>query len=142
MFAMTLRHASIFGPIVWVVSAAVNLNALAAGPVAPGRATNLKVLPKGISQADIVQLMVRYTQDLNVQCQFCHVENPQTQQVDFASDENPMKATARIMIGMLNDINAKYLAQIGDRRYAVPLTCGNCHQGQTFPPPFEPKPVG
>ncbi len=103
--------------------------------------TNLKVLPKNISQGDIIQLMFRYGQDLNVQCQFCHAENPQTQQVDFASDDNPMKTTARIMIGMLSDINTKYLAQIGDRRYAVPLTCGNCHQGQTYPPPFERRPL-
>jgi hypothetical protein len=100
---------------------------------------NLKVLPSGISDANLILLMVRYGQDLGVQCAFCHVENPQTRQVDFLSDENPMKQTARIMIGMLSDINTKYLAKVGDRRYAVPLTCGNCHQGQTYPPTFESK---
>jgi hypothetical protein len=100
---------------------------------------NLKVLPPAISDANLILLMVRYGQELGVQCAFCHVENPQTRQVDFSSDENPMKQTARIMIGMLSDINTKYLAQVGDRRYAVPITCGNCHQGQTFPPTFEPK---
>jgi len=84
-------------------------------------------------------LMNRYGQELGVQCTFCHATNPQTQQVDFASDENPAKQTARIMIGMLRDINDKYLAQVSDRRYAVPITCGNCHQGQTYPPAFEPS---
>jgi len=103
------------------------------------RPTNLQVLPKGISEADTVLLMVRYGQELGVQCTFCHVENPQTQQVDFVSDENPRKQTARIMIGMVRDINSKYLAQVGDRRYAVPISCGNCHQGQTYPPSFQPK---
>jgi hypothetical protein len=48
-----------------------------------------------------------------------------------------MKNLARIMIGMTNDLNTKYLAQFGDRRYADPLTCGNCHRGQMKPPPFE-----
>jgi hypothetical protein len=101
--------------------------------------TNLTVLPKNMSEADIIQLMARYAQELGVQCGFCHVENPQTQQVDFASDENPRKQTARIMIGMLSDINNKYLPQVGDRRYAAPISCGNCHQGQTYPPVFEPR---
>jgi hypothetical protein len=100
---------------------------------------NLKVLPAEISDANLILLMVRYGQELGVQCAFCHVENPQTRQVDFLSDENPMKQTARIMIGMLSDINTKYLAKVGDRRYAVPITCGNCHQGQTYPPTFESK---
>jgi Photosynthetic reaction centre cytochrome C subunit len=102
--------------------------------------TNLTVLPRNMSAADIVQLMARYTQELGVQCAFCHVENPQTQQVDFASNENPRKQIARIMIGMLGDINNKYLPQVGDRRYAAPISCGNCHQGQTYPPVFEPRP--
>jgi hypothetical protein len=99
---------------------------------------NLQVLPKDLPLADLVQLMYRYREELGVQCTFCHVLNPQTLQFDFASDENPEKQTARIMIGMLRDINDKYLAQVGDRRYAVPISCGNCHQGQTYPPVFEP----
>jgi len=98
---------------------------------------NLKVLPISLSDADVVLLMVRYGQELGVQCSFCHAENPQTQQLDLRSDENPRKQIARIMIGMVSDINNKYLAQVGDRRYAVPISCGNCHQGQTFPPPFQ-----
>jgi hypothetical protein len=105
--------------------------------VAPVR--NLKVLPANTSDVEVLQLMVRYGQELGVQCSFCHAENPQTQQLDLASEENPRKQTARIMMGMLSDINSKYLAQVSDRRYAVPITCGNCHQGQTFPPPFQAR---
>jgi hypothetical protein len=101
--------------------------------------TNLKVLPKDISGEDIDKLMHRYKQDLGVPCGYCHEENAQTKQIDFASDENPVKETARFMIKMNNDINTKYLAQLGDRRYADPFTCGNCHQGQVDPPTFEPK---
>jgi len=101
--------------------------------------TNLKVLPRDIPAASIGKLMKRYEEDLGVSCSYCHVENPQTQKFDYASDDNPVKETARIMIAMLNDINSKYLAQLGDRRYAVPVTCGSCHQGQSNPPGFEAK---
>ena len=99
---------------------------------------NLKVLPGNISQADLIQLMLRYSQELGVQCEFCHAESAQG--IDYVSDQSPAKQTARVMIGMLSDINTKYLAQVSDRRYSVPLTCGNCHQGQTTPPVYEPRP--
>lgn len=101
---------------------------------------NLQVLPKDISNAKLGKLMKRFEQELGVKCSHCHAENPQTQKFDFPSDEVPAKQTARIMISMLNDINDKYLAQLGgDRRYAVPVTCGSCHQGQSNPPAFEAK---
>src|ERR1700679_51829 len=79
--------------------------------------TNLKVLPRDISGDEIDKLMHRYKQDLGVPCGYCHEENPQTKQIDYASDENPIKETARFMIKMNEDINTKYLAQLGDRRY-------------------------
>jgi hypothetical protein len=107
-------------------------------PTAASTAQNLKVLPKDIPPAELIGLMVRYSQELGVQCQFCHAEGPQG--IDFVSDQSPAKQTARVMIGMLSDINTKYLAQVSDRRYSVPLTCGNCHQGQTTPPVYEAKP--
>lgn len=99
---------------------------------------NLKVLPNDISPADLIELMARYSQELGVQCQFCHAEGPQG--IDFVSDQSPAKQTARVMIAMLSDINNKYLAEIRDQRYSVPLTCGNCHLGQTTPPVYEPRP--
>ena len=101
--------------------------------------TNLKVLPKDMSGDDVNKLMHSYQQYLGVPCGYCHEENPQTKQIDYASDENPIKETARFMVSMTSDINNKYLAQLGDRRYAEPLTCGNCHQGQVQPPAFELK---
>jgi hypothetical protein len=101
--------------------------------------TNLKVLPKEMSGDDVDRLMHRYQQYLGVPCGYCHEENPQTKEIDCASDENPIKETARFMISMTSDINNKYLAQLGDRRYADPLTCGTCHRGQVQPPTFELK---
>jgi hypothetical protein len=100
---------------------------------------NLKVLPKDMSGDDVDKLMHQYQQYLGVPCGYCHEQNPETKQTDYASDENPIKETARFMISMTSDINNKYLSQLGDRRYADPITCGNCHRGQVQPPAFEPK---
>jgi hypothetical protein len=102
--------------------------------------TNLKVLPKDISNDAIDKLMHGYEKQLGVPCGYCHEQNAETKQINYASDENPVKQTARFMISMTGDINTKYLAQLGDRRYASPITCGNCHRGQVEPPDFEPKP--
>jgi hypothetical protein len=114
---------------------------IAPGPEIPrSKPVNLQVLPKDISSASVGKFMKGIARDLGVECSHCHLENPQTQKVDYVSDENPRKQTARLMIAMLNDINTKYLAQLGgDRRYAVPVTCGSCHQGQSSPPAFEPR---
>jgi hypothetical protein len=99
--------------------------------------TNLTVLPKNIPPAQLKALMKRYGEELGVQCGHCHVEDPESHHADYASDDNPKKETARLMISMLSDINTRYLSQSGDARYAAHVTCGNCHQGQTDPPAFE-----
>ena len=101
-------------------------------------ATNLKVLPKSTSIGDVYKLMAGMQKDLGVQCSFCHEEDPDSKRIDYASDENPRKETARFMMRMTNDINEKYLGKLGDRQYAPPITCGNCHLGQMHPPAYDP----
>ena len=108
--------------------------------VVHAKPTNLKVLPRDISPDNLDKLMHRYQAEVGAPCGYCHEQNAETKQIDFASDENPVKQTARFMISMTGDINNKYLAQLGDRRYSEPITCGNCHQGQIDPPSYEPKP--
>jgi hypothetical protein len=109
-----------------------------AATVAHGKPLNIKVLPKDISAAQIGKVMRRFETDLGVKCGHCHVEDPNTHKFDYASDDNPAKSTARLMITMLNDINEKYLPQLGgDNRYATHVTCGSCHQGQSSPPTFD-----
>ena len=98
---------------------------------------NLRVLPKDSSAGDIKNLMDQYGRELGVKCEYCHAQSARTQQLDYASDDNPAKQTARVMIAMLDEINNKYLAQLDDQKYAVLVTCGNCHQGQADPPSFE-----
>ena len=100
--------------------------------------TNLLVLPAQSSRASVRSLMKQYERELGVSCSYCHVEDRDSGVIDYASDENPRKHTARIMIAMLNDINDKHLVQLGgDRRYAQSVTCASCHQGRANPPVFE-----
>ena len=101
-------------------------------------ATNLKVLPKSTSIGDVYKLMAGMQSDLGVQCSFCHEEDPDSKRIDYASDENPRKEAARFMMRMTIDINEKYLGKLGDRQYANPITCGNCHLGQMHPPAYDP----
>lgn len=99
---------------------------------------NLQVLPKNLSRESLRSLMKRYSRELGVSCSHCHVEDPESQTFDYASDDKANKQTARAMIAMLNDINDKYLAQLNrDPRYSLPVTCGSCHQGQSTPLAYE-----
>lgn len=101
--------------------------------------TNLQVLPAQLSRASLRSLMKQYERALGVSCNYCHVEDRDSGYIDYASDENPRKHTARLMIAMLDEINQKHLVRLGgDRRYAQPVTCGSCHQGRATPQAFEP----
>jgi hypothetical protein len=104
------------------------------------RPTNVQVLPQDLSRAGVRKVMEQFERELGVTCGYCHVEDRDSGAIDYASDDNPAKQTARVMISMLDDINEKYLAQLStDRRYAVPVTCGSCHQGHSSPLAFEPR---
>jgi hypothetical protein len=101
---------------------------------------NIKALPKDISGDDLMKLMHQYEGELGVECEYCHAKNPETKRNDFASDANPMKDKARVMIRMTEEINAKYLAELSDRKSAIPVTCGTCHRGMARPLAFVPPP--
>lgn len=84
---------------------------------------NLKLLkPDNLREA-----MVSFRTALGVQCSFCHVQG------DFASDENPKKETARMMITMAREINAKF----PDGKQHV--RCYTCHRGMEIPLTEPPK---
>jgi thioredoxin reductase len=107
--------------------------------------TNLKVLPKDISTADLMATMRGYTKALGVECTFCHAEDPQTHHPNFASDTKPDKEIARTMISMTQEINQKYMAMVNDPD-ATPadktVTCGTCHRGNEMPAQFTPSATG
>jgi cytochrome c peroxidase len=114
------------------------------GPLAPPY-KNLQVLPKDITQAQLVSNMKFFAQSLGVRCTHCHVgqEGQPLSTFDFASDAKPDKLTARKMLVMVHRINEQ---DFGVKDFAnVKVTCYTCHRGShhplTAPPPAEPAPA-
>jgi thioredoxin reductase len=131
---------------------ALQLTAQTAPPAPAGQAkqhhemskpTNLQVLPKDISGAELIATMRFFTKALGVECDFCHAEDPQTHRLNFALDTKPDKTIARTMLRMTAEINGKYLSTVNDPD-ATPaqktVTCGTCHRGNTMPVPFKATP--
>jgi Photosynthetic reaction centre cytochrome C subunit len=85
----------------------------------PPEPKNLKVLK--VPPAELIPLMRSYTAALGVKCEHCHVQG------NFASDDKPTKETARMMITMAQEINAKF----PDGK--VHVTCYTCHRGDVEP---------
>jgi hypothetical protein len=50
-----------------------------------------------------------------------------------------MKAIARLMYTMTDEINANYIAKV--KGSGMPVTCGTCHRGQVSPEPFTIEPL-
>src|SRR4051812_49552312 len=93
--------------------------AAVAAPQSPFKApSNLQVLPKDATIADIVPAMKTFTQALGVRCQFCHSftgSDPNAlENFDFAGDAVPAKTTARSMMVMLQVINRDLLKGVGE----------------------------
>jgi photosynthetic reaction center cytochrome c subunit len=86
---------------------------------------NLKVLP---DDANLVPTMQMFVAALGLAdkggCNYCHDSN---QGASKASDANPKKLTARMMITMAKTINSNF----PDGKEHV--TCYTCHRGTTAP---------
>jgi photosynthetic reaction center cytochrome c subunit len=92
-----------------------------------GPPQNLKVLTPDDLRSGV---MAKYVAALGVgqsgSCNYCHVQG------DRASDENPKKVTARMMISMVKDINAKVTTAAGGTAKDY-VTCYTCHRGKAIP---------
>jgi len=115
---------------------------LAAAPVAaqgkfpPDSFTNLKVLPKNITQRELLTTMRGFALGLGVRCTYCHVgkEGQPLDSVNFKSDDKRTKRVARVMIEMVNHINGEHLADVPDRPEPhVVVRCETCHRGVSRP---------
>ena len=93
----------------------------------PPEPKNLKLL-KGQTREQVIAVMRSFRTSLGVECVHCHVQG------DFASDDNPVKETARNMMTMTREINAKF----PDGKTHV--TCFTCHRGQLIPETTAPPP--
>jgi len=105
-------------------------------PAKPMKWDNLKVLPKNLTHDELMNIMHGYCKALNVHCGECHAKaagsTDEKPQMDFSSDANPKKNTARDMIKMVNAINSKYLSKI-DGGMLEQVNCVTCHNGHTKP---------
>ncbi len=102
----------------------------------PEKFTNLQVLPKDITRAQLVPIMRNFAQHLGVRCEHCHVgEGNDLSKFDFASDARPAKATARKMLTMVNTINGTLLEGVGTPPPPGTnrVTCFTCHRGAKTP---------
>ncbi|MBS1910495.1 MAG: c-type cytochrome [Bacteroidetes bacterium] len=80
---------------------------------------NIQTL-RGMSASEVSATMTFISASLGVHCGFCHAQG------DFASDDKPAKKTARSMILMTEDINAKNFG-------TTTVTCYSCHRGNPVP---------
>lgn len=76
---------------------------------------------KGMTAGELMNSMTFISAALGVRCSFCHVQG------DFASDDKPTKKTARGMMHMTEEINAKNFGG------GESVTCHTCHRGSAHP---------
>jgi hypothetical protein len=104
----------------------------------PDSLVNVKVFDKSTPVTTVMGTMRNFTGYLGVRCQFCHVgeEGKPLEQFDFPSDDKRTKKVARVMMKMVQDINAR-LVDVPDRPLpVVEVTCGTCHHGVSRPLPL------
>lgn len=113
---------------------------LAGGLLAQGheeeKAKNLKVLDSTMSHDQLIDIMGSYTSALGVHCDFCHARSadPNSRDMDWASDKVPAKDVTRQMIRMMRSINGDYLGKMaGLDTPRVAVQCVTCHRGQERP---------
>lgn len=109
----------------------------------PERIQNAKVLPADIGADRLRDTMRTFAISLGVRCTHCHAgeEGAPLGAIDFASDANPSKETARGMIRMVRHLNRENLPAILGPADAPRVTCYTCHRGSAEPavaPPPEP----
>lgn len=96
--------------------------------------TNLQVLDSTITHDELIDQMGKFTNALGVGCDYCHSpsKDPNSRDMDFASDAKKEKIVARAMMKMTRDINGTYLANVtGLEAPLVAVECMTCHRGQT-----------
>ncbi len=101
----------------------------------PDRAENLQVFPEDTSPERLRAVMTGFTRALGVRCSHCHVgeAGKPLSTYDFASDENPQKKTARVMLEMLGTINQSLDTIEPSGPTQVNMWCHTCHMGKPRP---------
>jgi hypothetical protein len=101
----------------------------------PDEFTNLQVLPKDITKADLVRSMREVATELGVRCHHCHVGPDNLEGMDFAVDTKPTKRAAREMMKMVQALNSGPLQALPPREEPrLKVSCVHCHRGAERPP--------
>jgi len=94
----------------------------------PDEVTNLTVLPKTLTPAEVMRIMRAWSEALRVECVFCHVgkRGEALSTFDFAADDKTRKETARIMLRASMQMNEQFKAIEADEPPRV--MCATCHK--------------
>ncbi len=100
----------------------------------PPAPKNLQILPKDISRQELLARMQAFSQALGVRCNYCHVDDDPGRENDLASDEKAPKNTARAMMRLTMDLNAKLPEAVKKApAEATRVQCVTCHRGVAIP---------
>ena len=100
------------------------------------RPRNLEVLPADMTREQVIAVMRGFNSALGVRCTHCHAPHTAAKpdSLDFPSDANPKKETARQMMRMVRGINRDYLAALAaPGGEAARVECVTCHRGAPRP---------
>jgi hypothetical protein len=116
------------------------------GGAPPPEPTNLQVLPKTMTTAQILPIMRNFSAALGTNCGYCHVwTGPGLPTNDYAADTKPAKLVARVMMQVANEANEKIAAGIKSKPASeiTRVQCMTCHRGAAIPVlPPPPAPAG
>jgi photosynthetic reaction center cytochrome c subunit len=94
---------------------------------------NVQILT-GMTTSEIAGYMVSHVSGgLKVDCTYCHILTDG----NFANEDNPNKAQARVMMRMAAELNQEWVSQLQQSVGTKQITCATCHNGrpvfQTYP---------
>jgi len=102
---------------------------------------NLKYFPKDIPRDSLMGIMQAFGYALGVNCQYCHIQEPQPNgrpRLRPGPDDKREKRTARFMLHMVDTLNRVTLAALQERSQpAVQINCVTCHRGSPIPGTIE-----
>jgi hypothetical protein len=102
---------------------------------------NLQVFPKDMTRQQLIPIMQAWNMALGVGCDHCHVQQVGAQPgangqipLNFPVDDKQTKKTARVMVKMMQGINAQLGSELGKPAANVTqVQCSTCHRGSAVP---------